>query len=93
MPVASTTKPVPKLHGIVVVVYLYWSGAAAALTRRRHLMKEAIPRAPLDISDFAAFADRILSIASLALVVEVVPYLEETTFSAKPAARCRIVFP
>ena len=93
MPVASTTEPCPKLHRVVVVVHFDRAGAATALARRRHLMKEAVPRAPIDVVDFAAFADRILSITPLAFVVEVAPYLEETTFSAKPAARCRIVFP
>ena len=93
MPVASTTEPCPKLHRVVVVVHFDRAGAAAALARRRYLMKEAVSRAPIDVADLAAFADRILSITPLAFVVEVVPDLENTAFPAKPATRCRIVFP
>ncbi len=91
MPVASTTQPVPKLHGIVVVVYLYWSGAAAALARRRHLMKQTVPRAPPDIANFAGFADRVSVIPALLFGVEVVPDLKVSTLTAEPATRRRFV--
>ena len=91
MPVASTTQPVPKLHGIVVVVYLYWSGATAALTRRRHLMKQTVPCAPPDIANFAGFADRVSVIPALFFGVEVFPYLVVSALAAEASSSRGVV--
>jgi len=77
----------------MAVVNLDRPTTAAALASLRNVVLAAISRAPVNILNFAAFADRVLSITPLALVVEVVPDLEETAFPAKPATSCRIFFP
>ena len=77
----------------MAVVNLDRPTTAAALASLRNVVLAAVTRAPVNILNFAAFADRVLSFSPLALVVEVVPYLEETAFPAKPATSCRIFFP
>ena len=91
--VACPAQPCTELHGVVIVVYLNGSCSTTTLAGHWHYMFTAIARTPINIVDFAGFADRVLPITPLALGVEIVPLLVVGAFTTEPARCRRIVFP
>ena len=75
------------------MIYLYWSFPSTALTLKWCLTISTVARTPTHHVSFTSFAHRVLAVATLGIVIEVIPDLEVPALIAESAALRWVVLP
>ena len=75
------------------MIHLNWSFPTTALTFKWSLMISTVARTPTHHVSFTSFAHRVLAVATLGIIIEVIPDLEVPALIAESAALRWVVLP